>query len=117
MSELSGRMIVKKISHDARIWEQLSDKAREIFPYVLPWQDTRGRVARDARGLRLTCVPLADINDDDMESIIQEWLKTKPRLCWVENGFIVFSDFETCNGNLDFIRKRKQRMSETVQDK
>lgn len=110
-----GRMIVKDVATDARLWEQLSKEARNAFLWIIPHIETNGTTPRDPRALRLSCFPCdKDLRDADMESIIQEWLHTNPALATDEKSpsgtaRLMFSDFEMANENLDFFRKRRER--------
>ena len=108
----NARMITEDISSDERIWG-LSNSARELFFCVIPHTDTAGSVPRNARALRLKCFPVANITDIQAEALIIEWLATKPPIVKEEkikgNERLVLTDFERCNWDLEFLRKRRER--------
>lgn len=108
-----GRMLVKTISYDARI-AGLSVMARMLWPYIIPHAETNASLPRNARQLRLMCFPdWKDITDQDVESAILEWLATRPGIVRDSDvrgqKKLILADFESCNWDLDFIKKRRKR--------
>lgn len=104
-----GRMITKDIAHNKALWEEVSDMARWIFPFVIPHTDLDAHVCRDARSLRIISVPLANITDQQMESIIQEWLESG--ICKEDGESLVMVDFMRCNSGLRSIVERRSRQN------
>lgn len=105
----NGRMIVKSISYDTRVWDQMSDAARMYFAFIIPHQESDGTVPRSPRELRLMCFPCAKIRDSDVESFIHEWLKTTPPICTENGDKLKFTDFDKSNQGLSLFRVRRHR--------
>lgn len=101
-----GRMIVKDIGTDERLWG-LSDRAKMLFPYCLPHIETDGTLPRKTISLKFTCFPLCDATKEQVESVILEWIASG--LCVEKGDRLFFTDFEKSNENLDFLRKRIKR--------
>lgn len=103
-------MIVKDITFDERVWG-LSDQARGLFPFTFPYIENDGTIPRRTKVIRLTCFPLAEITDQEAESVILEWIAAK--LCAEKkqaNGLrLFFVDFEKSNSSLDMFRMRRTR--------
>ena len=103
----SGRMITKDVAFDRRLWEMISEKARWLFPFIIPHTDLEGRVDRDARALRLTAFPLLKITDEAMEIIVLEWIAAG--LCVETEDKLTLSDFARCNRGLRSLVQRRWR--------
>ena len=113
-----GRMIIKDISYDSRIWA-MSDKARELWPYIIPHTEADGSLPRSARSLRLMCFPAANVTNSDVEAVILEWLsvKTEDRpqpVCRESGNRLILNDFEEANKNMSFFKMRRKRGAEGI---
>ena len=104
-----GRMILKSVVSDRRLWDQMSDNARWAFLLCIPSIESDGTLPRDPRTLRIMCFPIMKIDDHGTEKIIREWLKTTPPIVVQEGDSLRFTEFQKCNSGLQSNRDRQRK--------
>lgn len=114
-----GRMLVKEFCYDERIWK-LKNNDILIFVSIIPHTESDGTIVANPNILKGLCLPLSEITTQEIGDAIKTFKSTIPPLVEeIETKHekrIKLTDFEWANENLDFMRKRQSRLSETVLD-